>query len=111
MMGKLEVYPTREFAWDGFAFYLYERDEYGITAHAVNVAMQQIPRDSSVIQAPHEPTFRLRIEQAQRLMDELWNCGLRPSEGTGSAGALAATQKHLNDMRQIAFSALAKREA
>lgn len=41
--------------------------------------------------------------EAQFLMDELWNCGLRPSEGSGSAGALAATQKHLDDMRKLVF--------
>lgn len=46
----------------------------------------------------------LEQEQAQRLMDELWRCGLRPAEGQGSAGSLAATQKHLEDMRAIAFS-------
>lgn len=50
-----------------------------------------------------DPTFSLEYENAQFLMDELWNCGLRPSEGTGSAGALAATQKHLEDMRRLVF--------
>ena len=39
----------------------------------------------------------------QVLMDDLWNCGLRPSEGTGSAGSLKATQEHLKDMRQLVF--------
>ena len=43
---------------------------------------------------------------AQILMDDLWNAGLRPTEGSGSAGSLAATQKHLQDMRTIAFHKL-----
>lgn len=38
---------------------------------------------------------------AQHLMDMLWQCGLRPTEGAGSAGSLAATQAHLKDMRAI----------
>jgi hypothetical protein len=38
---------------------------------------------------------------AQQLMDMLWRCGFRPTEGNGSAGALAATQAHLKDMRLI----------
>ncbi len=38
---------------------------------------------------------------AQQLMDMLWRCGFRPTEGRGSAGALAATQAHLNDFRAI----------
>jgi len=45
----------------------------------------------------------LRTQQAQTLMDDLWNAGLRPSEGSGSAGAMAAVQQHLADMRKIAF--------
>ncbi len=50
-----------------------------------------------------EPTFRMDRTQAQQLMDELWNCGLRPSEGSGSAGSLAATERHLKDMQTIAM--------
>jgi hypothetical protein len=50
-----------------------------------------------------EPSFELSIPQAQLLMDDLWVAGLRPTEGTGSAGALAATQKHLEDMRTLVF--------
>lgn len=55
------------------------------------------------------PTMELSFQEAQELMDELWRCGLRPTEGTGSAGALAAVEKHLNDMRQIAFDLLNSR--
>jgi len=41
--------------------------------------------------------------EAQALMDRLWSAGLRPTEGAGSAGALSATQQHLEDMRKIVF--------
>ncbi len=47
------------------------------------------------------PDISMWPGSAQQLMDELWNVGLRPSEGTGSAGSLAATQRHLGDMRSI----------
>ena len=50
------------------------------------------------------PTLSLSYAKAQLLMDSLWDAGLRPSEGTGSAGAMAAVQKHLEDMRRIAFA-------
>lgn len=45
----------------------------------------------------------MKNEEAQQLMDELWRCGLRPTEGAGSAGQMAATERHLADMRKIAF--------
>lgn len=44
--------------------------------------------------------------ESQKLMDDLWDCGIRPSEGTGSAGCLSATQKHLSDMRSIVSNKL-----
>jgi hypothetical protein len=48
------------------------------------------------------PTFRLYGHEAQELMDMLWNCGVRPTE-VGSAGQLAATERHLADMRRLVF--------
>ena len=47
------------------------------------------------------PTATVTREAAQVLMDDLWHAGLRPSEGSGSAGSLRATEKHLDDMRRI----------
>lgn len=52
------------------------------------------------------PLFSISETHAQAFMDELWECGLRPTEGTGSAGSLEATVKHLNDMRKIVFDKL-----
>jgi hypothetical protein len=51
------------------------------------------------------PPVAMRLEhlEAQALMDRLWKAGLRPTEGSGSAGALAATQDHLKDMRRLVF--------
>jgi hypothetical protein len=48
-----------------------------------------------------EGTFSFTQEAAQALMDRLWNCGIRPTEGAGSAGAMSAVQLHLEDMRRI----------
>lgn len=51
------------------------------------------------------PTMTMNMKTAQHLMDELWRCGLRPAEGSGSAGALKATERHLEDMRTLVFNA------
>ena len=53
-----------------------------------------------------EPTFELTDSNCQALMDAIWSVGFRPSEGTGSAGALAAVERHLKDMQEIAFGSL-----
>lgn len=51
-----------------------------------------------------QPAFKLFQEDAQRFMDELWDCGLRPTAGAGSAGQLSSTLKHLEDMRALVFA-------
>ena len=48
-----------------------------------------------------QPFVQLSNSRAQELMDDLWRCGLRPSEGTGSAGAFAAQGRHLEDLRAL----------
>lgn len=55
---------------------------------------------------PNGPALGLTLIEAQSLMDELWRAGIRPAEGAGSAGQAAATEKHLQDMRALAFHAL-----
>lgn len=53
-----------------------------------------------------KPTGVIPRTAAQTLMDDLWNAGIRPTEGSGSAGSMRATEKHLEDMRKIAFRGL-----
>lgn len=51
------------------------------------------------------PLVQLKEANAQALIDELWRAGLRPSD-IGSAGHLAATKLHLEDMQAIAMALL-----
>lgn len=48
-------------------------------------------------------TFQLDQDGAQQLMDELWRAGIRPTEGEGSAGQLAAVRDHLKDLQRLVF--------
>lgn len=53
-----------------------------------------------------QPFMRLEKTEAQGLLDSLWACGLRPSTGDGNVGALAATTRHLEDMRTLVFKGI-----
>lgn len=55
-----------------------------------------------------EPFAVLMETEAQQLIDELWACGLRPTEGSGSAGQSGAQQAHIADLRNITFKLLEK---
>jgi hypothetical protein len=53
--------------------------------------------------AQSNSTLSLDKTAAQVLMDDLWNGGIRPTEGSGSAGSLRATEGHLADLRALLF--------
>ena len=94
------IRAQRELWNDTIAIHMAERKPFGLfVAQAVTFTEQ--PEGSF-----YEPFLRLQLEDAQRLMDELWDCGLRPSEGAGSSGSLKATERHLADMQRIAFMLL-----
>ena len=52
------------------------------------------------------PLFELPRDRAQKLIDALWQCGLRPTMGKQSEGVTAAQARHLEDMRALAFTTL-----
>jgi len=47
--------------------------------------------------------IQLRPNEGQELMDRLWACGLRPTDGKGTAGLTEAMKEHIKDLRQMAF--------
>lgn len=60
-------------------------------------------RDGLAMDELLSPALCLTEEDAQRLIDAMWDAGLRPTGSHGSAGQLAATELHLEDMRRLVF--------
>ena len=78
---------------------LWHRDPYaGVVYLAQPLVMTQTAPDQET-----QPFMRLGPNHAQQLMDELYRCGVRPTEGAGSVGQLGAVQSHLSDMRRLVF--------
>jgi hypothetical protein len=72
-----------------------------IVSRAEPVVFKELPEDEQHLEQP--AAMRITPGDAQQFMDELWNCGIRPTHGAGSVGQLAATERHLEDMRALAF--------
>ncbi|MFA6959936.1 MAG: hypothetical protein WC205_04195 [Opitutaceae bacterium] len=104
---KLKFYIERRACELGrLALYIRGRShggDDGVTrVRAQPVVFTAVTRETAG-QVEMSPTMMLSPEDGQALMDELWCAGLRPTEGTGSAGSLAATERHLADMRALVF--------
>lgn len=99
-----KIYAERQIWTNGIALYVAEHNSDGLLAVLRPGVFEALPKGA----CKGEPSLHLQYEEAHRLMDELWSCGLRPSEGTGSAGSLLATERHLADMQLIARGLLKK---
>ncbi len=75
------------------------RDEDRTLFRASPLSYVEVPSGEASMVS--DAAISLRYEEAQLLIDELWGAGLRPSEGTGSAGSLAATERHLKDLQEL----------
>ena len=101
---KFEVYAQRESLWGKIRFWIKETS-WSPERTQVSIALPVTFRTLTIADDNMEqpPAFSLGDEQAQQFMDELWRTGFRPTEGSGSAGSLAATERHLADMRALVF--------
>lgn len=104
---NVRIYAEREPILDTLRFTVIAENDKTIQM-AEPIVMSPVPDDILYGAQPTSPTFRLDLTGAQFLMDQLWICGLRPSEGTGSAGALAATQDHLRTVQTVMTKLLDK---
>jgi len=100
----MNIYVARELWADKFSVYL---RKWG-TGNTVNYRSVALPVKYRNLEAKDEgmvfeSAFQMTQEEAQEMIDSLWACGVRPSEGSGSAGSLAATERHLADMRHLVF--------
>lgn len=94
----IEIIAERAPVWsDPWSIRLYAVDRETKMVAGVLSMCPYSPEES------YAPTATLAMTQAQKLMDSLWDCGLRPSAGAGSAGAMDAVQVHLQDMRALVF--------
>jgi hypothetical protein len=98
---KTEVFCNRDPLWRGVKFWVKRTSDGTRAAFAQPLEFRTLTSEEEGIELP--PAFAMQDEQAQQFMDELWRCGFRPTEGTGSAGSLAATERHLADMRALVF--------
>lgn len=102
-LNRMKVFITRDCMWgDFFSVRIGSRKNESspwAIAEELKFRMREPKEEGTEV----HPCFNLSRDDAQTFMDELWNVGIRPTEGTGSAGSLAATQRHLDDMRHLVF--------
>lgn len=80
--------------FDVYMFRIEDQKRYQVT----NMELDEL--ESGM--APYQPQISLDEHGAQRLFDDLWRAGLRPS----TKDETPAKDEHIRDLRMIAFHAL-----
>jgi len=70
----------------------------------VETVSENDPDYSPAVYAP--PPMQFSYEDAQSLMDALWDAGIKPSGGEGHTAHIRALNDHLDSMKKIAFNQL-----
>lgn len=96
----LEFWVNKDIRRRSFDLTLFSHTPNGVVAVVKRLVAEVIEPNETVT----SPTVSLSFEEAEALITELWNSGVRPS-GVGGSGELAATKAHLEDMRTLVFKA------
>lgn len=97
-MNRIEFRAGKTHPFRSIELWGFEGSHGGPTSAVVDHFIMRQIKEQEYLEAPTLCT--LDATAAQVLMDDLWACGIRPTEGAGSAGALAATQRHLEDTKK-----------
>lgn len=109
MIPNIEIYPAQ--AWGGsrhieLRMLLLDRELMQLNEKRPALVTDFVVDTSYELGAVTAPAAIMSVEHAQTLMDTLYNLGIRPTAAMGSIGQLSATERHLADMRTIAFNQL-----
>lgn len=94
--GALKIGAQRTYARNGIDIYIWRNGniQQDRVQSAAPIQFEEI--DTSV---STDPAATIRIEEAQRLIDDLWNAGLRPTHARATDETVAAQKAHIADLK------------
>jgi len=92
-MNNLKLYIQRDIMFDGYSVYAGDGDKV-----FTSLAISTEPMEEGTA---YGPCTILTDEQAQKLLQALWEAGLRPNNGESSLAHVEAMKYHLEDLRRL----------
>lgn len=105
MQEPVKLYARRAFADFGIELHAVATDRDNHT-FAVGLPIMMEARKAGLVIGPVPPTMVIDDNVARNLMDELWQCGIRPTRVKDADGVIEAMRRHLDDMRALVFGDL-----
>lgn len=100
-MRDVKIHVTRDYFWNGLGLYLVV-DNYDDAGQFVRTMFtEEGPKEINTDSIETYPRpFMLTLAAGQELMDKLYQCGIRPTEGAGTAGSMAQAQEHIKGLQK-----------
>ncbi len=96
---SLKIHAQTSFYANAVEFWLVEQIAGEKRAFGKPIVMEVQEREGLLV----EPTFRIPLDNAQELFEQLWKQGFRSAHDKGNAEALdAARREHIGDLRKAA---------
>ena len=93
------VNVRRDFGYDIVVLDFYQHGDNDSVFVIENIVMRKIePAEYN-----YPPPIVIQMEQAQKLMDGLWNAGVRPTETRDRSEVVNAMKNHIQDLQKLAF--------
>ena len=96
--------PTGERGFRFHSFYNVPMQLFELHGVQGDAVVQPLTMSSHKENEYTKPFIRLRGDEAQGLMDTLWQSGLRPSTKEPVTGIIEAKDEHIKDLRKVAFN-------
>ena len=94
-MNNLKLYISRDLMFDGYQVFAKEGEDV-----VTQLIVSKEPFESGTA---YGPCTILTDEHAQKLLQALWDAGLRPNNGESSLAHIEAMKYHLEDMRELVW--------
>jgi len=99
-MKEIRITPTPQYAGFGYELRIFDIENQ-VFSYAENIQMKSVTEENEGIYI--DPVMTLTKNEVQKWLDELWELGIRPSNGSGDGNTIEATKYHLEDMRSLVF--------
>jgi hypothetical protein len=100
-MMKTEFHASLDWSSDKIELYGRQTDYQGNRYVYLPGLMEKVVSQNSVSRS--DPVLSLDPDGAQKLMDALYNAGIRPSKEFGQSSQMDSMKYHLEDMRRLVF--------
>lgn len=102
MINNLQAFCDRNFQMNGLEIHFMAKPDLNHVTRIKEVIFETVDIEELGVYEKVGP-FVISMESGQKLMDDLWNAGVRPTDSRDKSDIIQAKNEHIQDLRKIIF--------